>query len=143
MSNHRDPWTPEDDARLAMLAANGRTHAQIARDMDRTPAAIKARQKWIRHGRPPRQTAAGTWTDAEDQQLITMTHEGRSVAECSTAIGRTQKAVTARRRQLRAEGRMSSRRQCAPDPERAKDDGPDFISRIRELGRMHGYRSGR
>lgn len=40
LHRHRYPWTPEDDATLIALKADGASHKEIARELNRSPRSV-------------------------------------------------------------------------------------------------------
>ena len=144
---HR-PWSEEEHAEAVGMARAGHSAAKIARRIGRTPAAVKSRLHGvIRDESTPCDLAPDgrvTWTPGDDARLVDLTLAGRSVGQTAEAMGRSSKAITARRRQLRDRGELEPQRPGSGSgdlPEGyAHPPSSEIDDRVRTLGRLVGYR---
>jgi hypothetical protein len=94
------PWTQEEDAELERLVANlGRTYAQCAEALGRTPRACESRWRTISRSNPFRRPSVNLWTPEEDAMLKEL-WPVLSMEQISERIGRTVKGIYRRANRL-------------------------------------------
>jgi len=94
------PWTQEEDAELERLVVElGRTYAQCAEALGRTPRACEFRWRTISRSNPSRRPSVNLWTPEEDA-LLKRLWPVLSVEQISERIGRTVKGVYRRANRL-------------------------------------------
>lgn len=127
-------WTPEEDARLAELQAEGRTVPEIAAALGRSKASVKMHAKRLAEAKPRKQLE-NAWTPAEDARLVEMRGAGAGYDEIAGALGRTARASRHRATQLRKRGGEIARPKPKPAPRRPWSPEEDAILRRgREAG---------
>ena len=93
------PWTQEEDAELMRLRQLGRTYAQCAEALGRTPRACESRWRTISRSNPSRRPPVSLWTPEEDAMLKEL-WPVLSVEQLSERIGRTVKGIYRRANRL-------------------------------------------
>lgn len=100
----RGIWTPERDARLCDLSAQGLTHAQIAAALD-FPATVASVEDRLARMRSEK---AG-WRPDQDRILIDAYNARRPLRDVAAELSVTIRAVQGRLARLRADGRVVPR----------------------------------
>lgn len=94
------PWTQEEDAELERLVVDlGRTYAQCAEALGRTPRACASRWRTISQSSPHRRPSVNLWTPEEDA-LLRRLWPALSVEQIAERIGRPVKGVYRRANRL-------------------------------------------
>lgn len=147
-------WTLEDDARLAELRAQGRTHAECGFVLERTRAAVQSRVKWLKEKDPEDDVPAPQpdmpdpeteqeqpdeepictrhyrpWTPEDDAQLAEYRQGDAPDDIIALAMGRTTSAVQARISVLKARGEGDA----IPSHKRPSPVTPDMAARARAM----------
>ncbi len=105
---NRNPWTPDEVARMHAMLDDGLSWHLIGRALGRTAQSVR-----MRHSRENRHRQSRTrryWRPHEDELLLDMCYDERSWAEIATALSRSAEACEQRLRRLLAE-------RPAPPPE--------------------------
>lgn len=114
-------WTDEDTQTIVSMYEDGYGYSEIARKVNRTETAVKARI-WdlnrkgaaIDKGRRTRRNA---WSADEDRIVIDMCRDGHSNEQIADAVGRSVSTVKSRIETLRKEGvQVAYRRKKDRDP---------------------------
>ena len=95
-NQRKDPWTPQEDQRLAYLLKQHKyTYAQISKELFRSVGAIQHRcQDLGLKERPIRESSHNPWSDSDLQLMADMIRQGYSYAMIGDACsGRSEKAV--------------------------------------------------
>jgi hypothetical protein len=128
-------WTGEQDAALQRMYAAGRSVAEMAIVLGRTPDAVTARRRQL--GVPPR--TARPWSAGEDALLRAARMSGVPATRVAARLDRTADAV--RWRQRRLMGRPAARGRYGPAEDEAicrcfaSDGDGDVVALASSLGR--------
>lgn len=101
LATYARQWAPAEDERLRTLVRAGTPLEDAALALDRTPEALRRRARKLGLEAPPARARAGKvrpWTEREDRLLRAT--PGVNPAALAAALGRSDRAVLHRRRQL-------------------------------------------
>ncbi|NEX45202.1 hypothetical protein [Pseudotabrizicola algicola] len=140
-------WTPERDAELLALRAEGLQAGEIATRLGIcSQHAVQVRISRLRKdGRvevPRKEPAPSVWTPERDAEMAALLREGLTLAAAAGRMGLTEGALVDRRRRLRALGRDVPPLPKGVTQEKANEARrvwtPELEARLAEL-----YRSGK
>jgi GcrA cell cycle regulator len=123
LKNHTglvQPWTADDDRRIAEMLAEGKTRSEIALALDRTFVALKTRIIRRRIGLQ----MATMWSQEEDKILTSMIEDGYTFSEIAPKVGKSRNACIGRAGRLglqqpeKAHGRNVTRSRVSTAPQR-------------------------
>jgi GcrA cell cycle regulator len=123
LKNHTglvQPWTADDDRRIAEMLAEGKTRSEIAFALDRTFVALKTRIIRRRIGLQ----MAMMWSQEEDELLTRMIEDGYAFSAIAPKVGKSRNACIGRAARLglqqpeKAHGRTVTRSRASPAPQR-------------------------
>jgi len=107
--SRNDRWTPEMDDTAMRLYWQGKSYAEIGKEVGRTEKATNKRVNMIRRGmglrpRPnPDSPTNNLWQEWEDEKMLKMWNDGAGAKDISAALGtRSVGAITMRLSWLRA-----------------------------------------
>ena len=120
-------WTPEEDATLRELTAEGHSSSEIGRRMDKTKGSIISRQHrlLIRSAIPP-PGKGPAWTEEEIVRLLYLIAGGYHDPEIAKALKKTTSSVRNRRTRMGIRASASARRVRPPPSQRKMP--PVFIN---------------
>ena len=137
-------WSPEDDAQLAEMRAQGRTDREIGVALDRTCDAVTSHRAWLREmaatapqpvaQEEPIDTTRDShrglpWTAEDDAKLADLRQGEHPDEIIGLMLGRTTAAVQARISVLKARGRGDA----IPSHKRASQWTPERVAEARAL----------
>ena len=98
-------WTAEDDARVLVLLGEGKSHEEIADELDRTFMAVRARVTLLKRKEKENKMNGRGWTSDEVAFMLERRKQGVDVRHIAAEMGRTVPAINTKLKKLREEGK--------------------------------------
>ncbi|WP_305291218.1 SANT/Myb-like DNA-binding domain-containing protein [Paracoccus wurundjeri] len=113
----KDAWTEKQDDKLIQMKRAGCTIAAMAKQIDRSGTAVRARIQKLKATKPSACAFGRTWSEQDDEQLIRLKMAGMTWGAIAAELDRTSRSAEQRYLRLKKAGAVTDQKDSSPMPE--------------------------